>query len=246
MTAQSSPSGDSTQHQLVPNRRGTRLAWTGPALVLALQWVFAADALAINKCRIDGRVSYQDAPCRESLETVAQGLERKRHFDVFHRQLDLLQAQGQGKVAQRNPAPHRAEAAPMSQAKYTPVPDGTHFLLSLHTSRVAGAAPKPSFVMANLLQTTSLQKGAPSAAVSLAPAAESAGPAACGGRASEYPRVGMSEEVFRNCTTHARFGGVTQIVASEDGKVPLRLYVFATEKASKVYAVGGVITAVKP
>lgn len=68
----------------------------------------------------------------------------------------------------------------------------------------------------------------------------------CGGKLIDYPAIGMSDETFRKCTTHARFGGATQVVISEDGKVPLRLYIFPTERAGRVYSIGGVITAIRP
>jgi hypothetical protein len=60
---------------------------------------------------------------------------------------------------------------------------------------------------------------------------------ACGGKLSQYPSVGMSDEFFRNCTTLARFGSVIQVVATEEDKFPLRLYVFPSQRASRVYSV---------
>ena len=70
--------------------------------------------------------------------------------------------------------------------------------------------------------------------------------AGCNGKLQDYPVVGMSDEHFRNCTVHARFGGVTQVVVGEADGVPLRLYLFPTPTASRVYSIGGVVTAVKP
>ncbi len=68
----------------------------------------------------------------------------------------------------------------------------------------------------------------------------------CGGKLYDYPEVGMSDETFRNCTIHARVGGVTQIVVDEYESKPLRLYVFSTSRAQRVYSIDGVITAIKP
>lgn len=68
----------------------------------------------------------------------------------------------------------------------------------------------------------------------------------CGGQLVELPEVGMSDDFFRRCTLHAHFGGISQLVVSEDGTVPLRLYVFPSERAHKVYTIGGVITAIRP
>jgi hypothetical protein len=68
----------------------------------------------------------------------------------------------------------------------------------------------------------------------------------CGSRWHEYPELGMSDEAFRTCTLHAHFGNLTQVVVSQEGKAPLRLYVFATERAHKVYTIDGVVTAIQP
>ena len=48
------------------------------------------------------------------------------------------------------------------------------------------------------------------------------------------------------CTLHARVGSLFQLVVSEDGTTPLRLYVFSSERAHKVYTIGGVVTAIEP
>ncbi|MCE1183777.1 MAG: hypothetical protein LWW81_15960 [Rhodocyclales bacterium] len=67
----------------------------------------------------------------------------------------------------------------------------------------------------------------------------------CGRSMQETPKVGMSDEVFRNCTTHARYGGIYQIVNSSDEGTPLRLYLFRNSP-QRIYMVGGEITAIKP
>lgn len=68
----------------------------------------------------------------------------------------------------------------------------------------------------------------------------------CGGQLRQLPELGMNDEAFRQCTVHARFGNVYQVVVSEDAGIPLRLYVFRSEQAHKVYSIGGVITAIVP
>lgn len=68
----------------------------------------------------------------------------------------------------------------------------------------------------------------------------------CGGKLIDYPVVGMTDETFRNCTIHARFGGAIQIVADTYESAPLRLYVFPAGRAERIYSVNGVVTAVKP
>lgn len=67
----------------------------------------------------------------------------------------------------------------------------------------------------------------------------------CGKQMDEKLKVGMSDATFRNCTLHARFGGITQLVAANDGSTPLRLYIFRNTPR-RVYAVDSVITAIKP
>ncbi len=67
----------------------------------------------------------------------------------------------------------------------------------------------------------------------------------CGRQMQERPRVGMSDEVFRNCTIHARYGGIYQIVNSSDEGTPVRLYLFRNSP-QRIYMVGGEITAIKP
>jgi hypothetical protein len=66
----------------------------------------------------------------------------------------------------------------------------------------------------------------------------------CRANPTQAPRVGMSDAEFRNCTAHARFGGVTQVVAIERDRIPLRLYLF-TNGPRRVYSVDGVVTAVR-
>jgi hypothetical protein len=68
----------------------------------------------------------------------------------------------------------------------------------------------------------------------------------CGGTWFDYPEVGMSDETFRNCTTHARMGGVVQVVVDKYESIPLKLYVFSSSRAQRVYVINGVITVIKP
>lgn len=192
----------------------TVLGKFGCAFLIAIQMLWPAEAQAVNKCVVGGKVTYQDAPCTEERETVADGIARKQRDDVLHRKLDRLAAQGHGMVQRRPVAPRVGD----EQAR----------------QHRAGTT----------LQEQTQRKNAESAAA-LTRILDDA-KQACGGKLIDYPSVGMSDESFRNCTMHARFGGATQVVVSEDGKVPLRLYVFPTERASRVYSIGGVITAIRP
>jgi type IV secretory pathway VirB10-like protein len=201
------------------------------ALILAAACLapLAGQAREFNKCVIDGKVAYQDTPCPAALETVGQEIRRKQRVKEMERKLDLLQAQGKGMI--QRPAPKPPEPPPPSE----PEP----FVARSRASREAQQAQ-----ISARHQARSERTNAESAARMTRDFDEMK--AACGGQLPQFPTVGMSDETFRNCTIHARMGGVTQIVVSEDGNIPLRLYIFPSEKASRVYAVGGVITTIKP
>jgi hypothetical protein len=201
----------------------------GCVLSLTLQFAAPADAQAVNRCVVDGKVLYQDAPCQEQRETVGQGIEQAKHNELLHRKLDRLQAQGYGMVQRQPHAP--PPRAPESD-KFVPQPRS-----------YAAREAEEDRISAEIQEQTE-RKNAESAAALTRILDENK--QACGGKLLDYPEIGMSDETFRNCTIHARFGGVTQIVVSEDGNVPLRLYVFPTQQARRVYSIGGVITAIKP
>jgi hypothetical protein len=67
----------------------------------------------------------------------------------------------------------------------------------------------------------------------------------CGQKLINHAVVGMRDEFFRSCTIQARFNPASQIVVSKDGNIPLRLYIFHSDKAGRVYVIDGVISAVK-
>jgi hypothetical protein len=214
-------------------------AWLGAgrpfmhcALVTALLLVFQAEVQAVNKCVDKGRVSYQDTPCKESMETVGQGLAKKERYETLQRKLDRLAADGSGLV-QRQPTPQAV--------KRPPVPESEYFVPRPRSR--ADERARQAQISAQLQENTE-RSNAQSAAALTRTLDETK--QACGGNLIDYPAIGMSDETFRNCTIHARFGGVTQIVVSEDGKIPLRLYIFPTQRAQKVYSIDGVITAIKP
>ncbi len=139
----------------------------------------------------------------------------------LYKRLDRLQALGVGLVGQHAPKPP-ASAQP-EQASRLPSPFGLtqeayRQQLERHNEQAA----------ASLSQHLAEVKNQ------------------CGGKLPDYPELGMSDEAFRLCTIHARYGGVRQIVVSEAGGVPLRLYVFSSERAHKVYSMGGVVTRIEP
>lgn len=203
-----------------------RIAWM---LALACCAQLPAHAGQFNKCTIDGKVSYQDTPCPAEQETVAQGIERKKKIQELERKLDQLQAQGKGMVQRLPPKPVEAPPEPDNN-RFVPQPRGSREAIAAqisaqHAARSARTNAESAAALTNILD---------------------AAKADCGGRLERYPAVGMSDEYFRKCTMHARFGGITQLVVSEDGNVQLRLYVFPSEQASRVYSIGGVITTIKP
>jgi hypothetical protein len=197
---------------------------------IALAALACGPAWAINRCVVDGHVTYQDAPCLQARETVAQGIERKERIDDFHRRLDKMQARGVGLVQRAPPPP----PSPPRRFEDQPPP-------SLDRGR---ETPEQSAAIGARLTAETMQKNERSrkALVEHLDAVN----AACDGKLVAQPVVGMRDETFRNCTLHARFGGVTQIVAFEEDGMQLRLYVFPRGRAERVYSVDGVVTAVKP
>ena len=76
------------------NRRRAKCGGLAAMAAWAVLWCGAGQAF--TKCEVAGKVVYQEAPCAQ--ETVGQGLQRKELYATLHRRLDLLQAQGAGKV----------------------------------------------------------------------------------------------------------------------------------------------------
>lgn len=201
---------------------------TNMPLALALLLLLAAvPAFAINKCVVDGKSVYQDTPCEEQRETVAQGRERQKRVEGYHRELDELARQGHGM--------HRQEASAPPEPKAAPEPE-----MFKPKSRAAVRAEQRAAMERH--QEESERRNAESAAGltrMLDDMAEK-----CKGDPRQAPRLGMSDAQFRECTIHARFGGVKQVVAVERDGVPLRLYIF-TNEPRRVYSVDGVVTAIR-
>jgi hypothetical protein len=198
------------------------------ALLLAMG---AMPAFAVNKCLLQGKTVFQDAPCDEQRETVAEGRERQKRIQAYHAELDQLAAQGHG-LRREAPA-----AAKVPEKRETDTGDG----MFKPKTRSQIRAERDAAMARH--QEESERRNAESAA-RLTRMLDEAG-AQCGGDPKQVPAVGMSDELFRTCTLHARFGGVRQVVAVErDGK-PLRLYLFSNAP-QRVYSVDGVVTAIRP
>jgi len=199
------------------------------ALIL-FQFFANPEVAAINKCTEDGKVIYQDTPCKNDSQTVADDMARKQHNEVLYQRLDHLAAQGKGLI-QQQPAPAQES---------TPNPAGGTFQRRKSLGEILAEKDQKAAEFAE----KSAQNNATSAA-SLTRNLETT-KQTCGDKMIDYPTIGMSDETFRKCTTHARFGGIIQLVISADGEIPIKLYIFPTERAQRVYSIGGVITAIKP
>jgi hypothetical protein len=200
-----------------------------------LQWLAVLASLApvpgfaINKCVTDGKTVYQDAPCEEKRETVAQDRDRQKRVVAYHRELDQLASQGHGL--------QRREATPPPPPSPVVEPESEMFQPKSRTRVRAERAA----VMARQQEESERVTAESAARLTrmLDDMAEK-----CRADPKQVPRVGMSDAEFRNCTIHARFGGVTQVVAVERERVPLRLYIFPNAP-HRVYSVDGVVTAIR-
>ena len=200
-----------------------------PFLVLAgLAAASLSPAWAVNKCMVNGHPVYQDQPC--VLDPQALTAERARN-QAFYRKLDALADQGEGRAA---PPPRAAAADPSDPS----ADDG-------QSSPFVGskAAYRQHLAQQRAEQSRRTQaRNAESAAALTRIINEME--AACPGGVADNPGIGMTDETFRNCTRHARFGGLIQVVNSREGGVPLRLYVFSTPPF-RVYSVNGVVTEIR-
>jgi hypothetical protein len=140
---------------------------------------------------------------------------------TLHRRLDRLQALGVGMLLQHVPTPLApAESAQSSDKSASRPMSREEIRQRTQADNAKSAASLTEFM--NKVEVD------------------------CGSRLRRLPELGMSDEDFRNCTMHARLGNVYQIVVSEDAGTPMRLYVFRSEQAHKVYSIGGVVTAIVP
>ena len=204
------------------------MKWPIAALAVTL---LGPTAAAAHRCTVDGRTTYQDLPCPEVGDTAAEAWKRRQRIESWHHNLDQLQARGVGLVQRAAPPPVPPRAADEAPPYIGPQRKGAAPLAYPDAADARLAEQTREKNKANLMRLDTV----------LETAAEN-----CGGKLVQFPTVGMSDATFRLCTLHARFGGATQVVALEMGGVPLRLYVFPTTKAQRVYSVGGVITAIKP
>lgn len=207
------------------------------ALLLAS---FHLPAFAINKCQINGSVAYQNEPCPDKVETVAQGIARSKYNESLHAKLDQMLLKGIGVVTRKSQptqSSRESKEADASEAK-------DEYFKAQPRSRALREAK--SRQLSEDLTAKTLKSNAENAARlnSLIEDSEKA----CGGKLQQSPLVGMKDEVFRNCTIFGRFGGIDQVVAAKQGDVELRLYVSnrSSPIQQRIYSIDGVITAIKP
>ncbi|MCL2021860.1 MAG: hypothetical protein FWG81_07160 [Betaproteobacteria bacterium] len=207
--------------------------------IITFAGVFCLSGLAeaeINKCNINGQLVYQNRPC-PSTETTEQHRVRKDSYKMLHRKLDQMQALGVGLVQHAPPRPPKPPPETEDDGRFVVGPRSWFELQAQEEEELA--------IDARLQEQTERNN-----AESIAKLTQSIDRMlkACGvDKPIKEPVVGMSDETFRNCTMLARFGSIIQIVASDDGGIPIRLYVFpSNSKITRVYSIDGVITAVKP
>jgi hypothetical protein len=189
----------------------------------------ATPAAAINKCVVDGRPVFQNVPCAEQRQTAAQDRERQKRIDAYHQELDQLAAQGHG-LQREAPKPPPAVTRPEAD-------DGKFVPKSRAQIRAERDAAMEKHREAS-------ERGNAESAARLTRMIDGMAEK-CGGDPQQAPQVGMSDARFRECTLHARFGGVRQVVAVERDRVALRLYIFGNAPR-RVYSVDGVVTAIRP
>jgi hypothetical protein len=207
-----------------------------PALMgCLLSLACIASAHATYKCVADTMVVYRDVPCDESRgESTASSVQRPLDKEALHRKLDRLQALGVGLFQRDVPRSYEPPKEPPSAAQDTAsfVPM-TRFAYRLKRDQLDAEQRKKALIANEKARDALIEVVSQSMK-------------SCGDQWTDLPKVGMSDEAFRQCTKQARFGGAIQVVVSQDSQVPLRLYVFPSQQAHKVYSIDGVISAIKP
>lgn len=193
-----------------------------------LAMLAAVPAFAINKCVVDGKTVYQDAQCEEKRETVAQDRERQKRLEAYHRELDQLASRGHGLQRREAPPPPPTPPARPEPEMFQPksraqVRGEQAAALARHREESERGNAESAARLTRMLDDMAEK---------------------CRANPTQVPRVGMSDAEFRNCTVHARFGGVKQVVAVERDRIPLRLYIL-TNEPHRVYSVDGVVTAIR-
>jgi hypothetical protein len=196
---------------------------------------------AVHKCTVNNSTVYQELPCEQNLATVARDLMKKESNEALHRRLDSMLASGVGVKGKADRMPQEAAAvksvdvavsAPAEDEKFKSQPRS-----SANREAKQAEAGRRSYQQAleqNGKASARMQKDYDDMLV------------LCSGKTFKNPVVGMSDEQFRMCTLPNRMGAIEKVVVAEEKGVPLRLYISPTQAATRVYSIGGVVTAVKP
>lgn len=192
---------------------------------------------AIYHCKANDQTVFQDHPCAGTVAETPPSPASKQVFDeaALEHKLDRLQALGVGLIQPSPPSAQQSspEREPLYPAGSKPMRRMTwgeyQQMQQAWTARLTAQAEHNNAVAAAKLSQD-----------------EEHMQQRCGEKLSDLPNVGMSDDAFRLCTALARYGHITQIVVSDEDGIPLRLYVFPTEKIRRVYSINGVVTAVRP
>lgn len=205
------------------------------ALVLALVSISSA-ALAAYPCTVDGRRTYQDKPCTNSAETVAQDLQARENTLRLHRKLDQLAEDGFGRMI-----PPRRTATPIPPAPPASA-EPEYFVGRPRMSHAEREAKiRQSLASADAQARQKNQESAARLTEIFDHAKRD-----CGGALPNLPVLGISDEAFRMCTVFARTNTPYQVVVANEGTLLLRLYLYESQSIERVYTVGGVVTAIRP
>lgn len=190
----------------------------------------------IYHCKVNDQTVFQDHPCAGSVVTPPPSPAPKKAYDemALEHKLDRLQVLGVGLIQHHPPgAQQPPKGEPLYPAGFKPMGrmsvEGYQRLQDDWTARLTAQAEHNNAVSAAKLSWDEEQQQQ-----------------SCGDKLADLPSVGMSDEAFRQCTTLARYGNITQIVVSDEDGMPLRLYVFPMAKIRRVYSIDGVVTAIKP
>lgn len=200
-------------------------------LLLIAAIVLSTEAIAFTNCEIDGKVVNQNAPCFD--ESAEQGKISKERYEALYKRLDQLQKKGVGWV-ERPTTKYEPEPAVDSASS------GDGYFVP--KSRVEMMAERDRQFEEHARKAQQRNQESSARLANILDEAERR----CGGKLYDYPEVGMSDETFRKCTIHARMGDIVQIIVDKYESIPLKLYVFSSSQAQRVYVVNGVITVIKP
>lgn len=202
--------------------------------------LLSSSAWAVHKCVANNKTIYQELPCEQNLPTVAQDLVKNESNEVLHRRLDSLLASGVG-VKSRSDQKRQEPVPAQAVDTVASTPEENEKFQSQPRSR-ANREARQAQAGRNSYQDA-LEKNAKASERMQKDHDEMLN--LCSGKTFKKPVIGMTDEQFRMCTLPNRLGAIEKWVVADDKGMPLRLYISPTQPASRVYTIGGVVTAVK-